>query len=134
MKDFLSRNFIYILFGIIILLIFVSFVFIDVTQKRSPFPSPSPEADKPVQGHLYQVITPENLKDRDQSIKVAQLIKILPYAGSSFHLDYYYSSGQFGLVLYKGREQAGKDEFKQFLLDHDIPSQDWLNNLITRVY
>ncbi len=128
----LRKNFIYVLFTVVSLMILITFVYSVLTKKTGPTFLPNPTPRGPVSGLLYN--GPTSTESAQKNSAIIQLIKSLPYQGRNFSLSYNYSNFIFNLTLYKRYQQAGEDEFKLYLNKFGIPDKSWLRNLVTKVY
>ncbi|MBI3485836.1 hypothetical protein HY025_02720 [Candidatus Daviesbacteria bacterium] len=134
----LSKNLVYYIFVLVLILIFVSFLFFELTSKKESKSQPTSVGNIstdliPSPGSRYNGPVDQNLEQRQRDLKISQLIKKLPYQASNFYLDYYFSNFSFVLTLYKGKEDQGEKDFIDFLNQNGILSKDWLKNLIIRI-
>ena len=99
--------------------------------KPSPSPTFTPSSDGPLPAHTYSYSSEADIQARQQGENVSQLIKKLPYKGTDFTLSYSFSTNRFTLILKKGQETAGNQEFDSFLKSNEIQSRSWIKDLTT---
>ena len=137
MIDFIRKNFVYVLFSLVIFLIFVSFFFFSFTKRLvnpvSTRPSSAPVNAGPQPGRVYSEVTKENIAENTQSQLVSQLTGTLPYQGKDFYLEYFYTNYVYQLTFYKSREDQGEKEFEQYLKDSQIEDKSWLKRLVIKI-
>jgi len=99
--------------------------------KPSPSPTFTPSSGGPLPDHTYSYSSEADIQARQQGENVSQLIKKLPYKGTNFTLSYSFSTNRFTLILKKGQEAAGNQEFDTFLKSNEIQDRSWIKDLTT---
>lgn len=93
-------------------------------------PSPNPSASiGPLPGQSYTYSSEADAIKRKQGEAISQLIKKLPFKGSSFSLEYSFENIEFIAVLNSDNLTAANQELDQFLKDNGIADRNWFNNL-----
>lgn len=138
MKELITKNFIYILFALVILFVFISFLFISLTKNEVGQVSTNQvnsytQLSSPPLGVSYSLETKDNDVQKQKGRLVLQMTANLPYQGKDFYLVYFYSSYVYQVTYYSGREDQGKKEFEQFLKDNQIEDRSWLDRLVIKV-
>lgn len=136
MTNFIKKNFIYILFALVIFLILFSFIFVSLTKKPSKQvenPTSPPSVSGPQPGKIYSAVTEENITEGAKSKLVSKLTGSLPYQGKNFYLEYFYSNFTYQLTYYSGKEDQGEKEFEQYLKDNQVEDKSWLKRLVIKV-
>lgn len=141
-RGFVKKYWIYIILAIILLFIFASFLFSEITKERqkilekgaSPLPSESPSSPlpitgEPIPGKEYFVVTPEDKISQEQDEAVVNLINALPYKGTNIYLSYSFSNFQFTLQENELEPEESEKEFNDLLTQYGIKDKSWLKNL-----
>lgn len=138
--EYVKKNFIYILFVLVIITIVVSTLYFQVFSKKDVFKpnvltQPRVETPQnPVPGGVYEYSSPKQVEIRSKQASVSAMLVKLPYQGKYFYLYYQYNTGTFILELQKGKESLGEKEYEKFLKENGIEDRTWIQKIITRVY
>lgn len=128
------KKFIFFSFVIFILLI-LAWIFYqavspqkpkEVLPSSTPYPKTGPFNSVP---NNYTRSDDQKEKDR-RAFLVGQLIKVLPYSGVNFTLNFDYSNDSFILSLDKNKIDEANSELNLFLSQNSIESKSWIRNLI----
>lgn len=141
---FLKKYSIYLLALGAILFVIISFLILQPGGNKTTKPQPSPEPSAsttpplddpplPAQGREYQdslqVIQKSEEEEISRDSLVGELLNLIPYKGSNFTLDYSFTNNHFILILDKGSESEGNQEFDQFLKNNNVLDRNWIRNI-----
>ncbi|EKD84573.1 MAG: hypothetical protein ACD_38C00193G0002 [uncultured bacterium] len=142
--DFIKNNFVYFLAGFAVAVALISLIIGQLSPQKPPVPTnqpipvfnPSPASSvldsRPVGGESYQKVTKDDLDQFRKDSLVSKLIKMLPYTGTNFSLEYDYSTNRFFYALTSGQEARGNEELDLFLKNNQVESRTWLKNLMLK--
>ncbi len=103
-----------------------SFHYLNPTDRSRYFSRPDNNPD-------YNKSFEKQIKEEDVFIKresqVGSLLRVLPYKGTDFMMEYDYKNLNFVVTINKERAVAGNTEFDLFLQQHGINNRTWIRNL-----
>ena len=138
MKILQQHKLITLIFIIVVLILLVVINAILPKSKNSPSSQVNTTSAQNAFGEQSQtyINNMEQINQKDQqtlneSAKVGQLLKLVPYTGSYFSLDYNYDTGDFILKVDPNHKTEGNQEFDQFLQNNGVQSRSWIKDIIT---
>lgn len=137
--EFLKRNYIYLLVIVTVLVgasaLLLEKLYLKNTNQPQYSISPTPTRSSSIfpgseqYQHSSEVIRETEAPLQKQGEKIATLIKLLPYTGNNFKLEYRIADNTFIVTINKNNQQVGNQEFDVFLKSQGIDNQTQLGQI-----